>query len=222
MELLHQLQDLPHDQHAFKKLHPYLKGVCKAAGKVRDLDIELEILVANSAAMAPDDAHRLRRRLRRQRDKEAIGLRRLQQRLQGKIYSALDRLNEDLRSAVHFSISRAQLVAITERWFVRARRPTDTIEHLHVTRKAAKLARYMAEMARGFTTAAKVAKRFEAIQRAGGQWHDWMQVTSFAAKKLGKKHHLAESFKGRSDLSRRMYQTKIADGQYGGVSPRAA
>jgi CHAD domain-containing protein len=215
MELLHHLQDLPRYQHASKKLHPYLKRVCKAAGKVRDLDIQLELLVANSTTMAPDDARRLRRRLRRQRENEAIGLRRLLQRLQRKVYSALNRLNDDLRSAVHFSISVAQLVAIAEAWFVRSRRPTDTVEHLHATRKAAKLARYMAETARGSKTAAKLAKRFEAIQRAGGQWHDWMQLAAFATNKFGKRNPLAESFKSHCDLSLRMYQTKVADRRRG-------
>jgi CHAD domain-containing protein len=215
MKLLNQLQDLPPHHHETRKLYQELKKVRRYAGKVRDLDIQRELIMVHSTSITATDARRLHRWLKRQRDNEAAELHKMLQRTRAKVFLTLDRLYEALHSDERFSLSATQLVALTQAWFARHCRPNDTIEHLHATRKAAKLARYMVETARGSTTATKIAKSLEDIQRAGGQWHDWIQLVGIAIDKLGKRHPLAESFKGQCDLSLRGYRTKIVEGPPG-------
>jgi len=212
LELLDLLQDLPTHHREFGKLRRELKQVRRSAGKVRDLDIQKELTMMHSASMTPTDARQLRHWMKRHRDNETAALHNMLRRVRAKVYLTLDCLCETLHPLEHISLPATQLVALAWAWFVRHRRPSDTIEHLHATRKAAKLARYMAETARDSATATKIAKRLEAIQRAGGLWHDWTQVVEIAVDKLGKRHPLVESCKGQCDLSLRVYRRKIGSG----------
>ena len=67
-------------------------------------------------------------------------------------------------------------------------------DQLHSLRKSAKVARYMAETLPGNQAAAAAALGFEAVQEAGGQWHDALEITRAARKHLGKHHALTTHF----------------------------
>jgi CHAD domain-containing protein len=209
MVLLNQLHDLPPHRHETKKLHQELRKARRCAGKVRDVDIQRELISRHDTSITISGSRRLRHCLKRERENEAANFRKRLHRAEAKVYLALDRLYEKLHSVEHLSLSTTEVVERARAWFLRHCRPTDTIEHLHTTRKAAKLARYMGETALGSTAAVRIAKSLEDIQRAGGQWHDWMQLVGITTGKLGKKHPLAKRFKHLCEMSLREYRTKI-------------
>jgi len=69
---------------------------------------------------------------------------------------------------------------------------------MHGIRKAAKLARYMADGG----VAAGLAKKFEAVQEAGGRWHDSLTLWAAARERLGKRSELAAVLEEREAAAR--------------------
>jgi len=71
------------------------------------------------------------------------------------------------------------------------------------------VARYMAENAPDALTAARKAKRFEAVQEAGGAWHDWLDLAEAAADELGEKHAVAVEFAAMRDERLAAYRVAL-------------
>ena len=80
------------------------------------------------------------------------------------------------------------------------------VEHLdrntlHEVRKAAKLCRYMAEGSQEGSPLQAAAQQFEAVQQAGGVWHDWLLLTRLARGFHGRKSELASRYRKRRDAA---------------------
>ncbi len=145
---------------------------------------------------------------RRREEAEAELLKQVSKR-QGKLASALETLLHKFELAAELQLAPAEMLGIIEKNFRRQpelERSSPNADELHTLRKAAKLARYLAETAPGFASAAEAAKRYEAIQQAGGEWHDWLKLSRQAKEELGPENALADTFRRRCSRYRKKFE----------------
>jgi CHAD domain-containing protein len=164
-----------------------LKKVRRAAGPVRDLDVQRKLLESwMEVHPLHDQANRLDAWLKDQRKGKAqdmqkrIGKRRPRlEEQQASLFAAFSALR-----LTHAAVRPADALAIDT--FVRAAdaMPRLDTENLHDLRKAAKKARYVAEA--GSPKPTSVAKALKRIQDAIGEWHDWLCLEQDACEALGK------------------------------------
>jgi CHAD domain-containing protein len=190
------------------KLLKQLAKLRRAAGKVRDLDIQQRLLA--SAFPHNVEAAALRDHLRQKREQAAADLVELLARHQTRAAAAMEQLLRALQAAERRSLAATQLLHLTEQWFEQRKerhaRKSETIKSLHTIRKAAKLARYLAESAPG-APAQAAAARFERIQKAGGHWHDWLQLSKL--RQVGKDTALAAHMKRRAATYLHSYRATL-------------
>lgn len=208
-KLLNQLPGLPPHDRESRTLRKCLKKLRRLAGKVRDLDVQLDLIASTSTPDTDSEARRLRRLLKDQRDDQAVILLDYARRAHGDVSVALESLTASLRSVEQFDLPIGDLVVRTKRWFARRYRPPVSQNQLHTTRKLAKLARYMLESAQDSVTAKRMAKRFEDIQHKGGQWHDWLQLAATAADMLERPNPLIKLYKQERDLKLTSYRKAL-------------
>ena len=82
---------------------------------------------------------------------------------------------------------------------------------LHTLRKSAKLCRYIAESAPDDAVLRQTAERFEAVQEAGGKWHDWLLLTQIAGRFHGRKTELTLRFKKHREAALAEYRLRLVD-----------
>jgi CHAD domain-containing protein len=172
LELLVLSTNIPRIDKQSKPLQRSIRKMRRAAGVVRDSDVESDLLVAYNRT---PDSKRLREDLTAIRKKAE---RKLFQRLeqeQKKIELRLNNLEASLSPALDLNLSGAKLITVTQTWFAENIRGLD-LQHdqdLHTLRKASKTARYLAETGvEASKAAASLAARYEAAQRSLGEWHD--------------------------------------------------
>jgi CHAD domain-containing protein len=191
-----------------------LKQVRRAAGAVRDLDVQRKLLENWTAKQAPKQdptpgseasppaeikqAEMLDAWLKSERKHLAHGMqkqiKKRQQGLaegQGALFTAITRVPSGRPRAVR----TADTVALEE--FVRAAdaMPLLHAENLHDFRKATKKARYVAEA--GGDGDSRVAKALKEVQDAIGEWHDWLCLGEEAEAALGQDApELTAAFRG--------------------------
>jgi CHAD domain-containing protein len=172
LELLTLSSGISRIQKESKPLQRPLRKVRRAAGTVRDADVQSDLLDAYDRT---PDAKRLRKELGAVRKKtERKLIKRLEQE-QKKIEVRLDNLEAILSPALDLDLSGAKLINVTQSWFADNIRGLDPQhdQDLHSLRKASKTARYLAETGvDGSKAAANLAARFEAVQKSLGEWHD--------------------------------------------------
>jgi len=155
-----------------KPLQRSIRKVRRAAGAVRDTDVESDLLAAYNRT---PDSKRLREDLATLRKKaERKLIKRLQQE-QKKIELRLNNLEALLSPALDLNLSGAKLINVTQSWFAENVRGLDPHhdQDLHSLRKASKTARYLAETGVDASKAvATLATRYEAAQKSLGEWHD--------------------------------------------------
>src|SRR5260370_305596 len=155
-----------------KPLQRSIRKVRRAAGAVRDTDVESDLLAAYNRT---PDSKRLREDLAAVRKKaERKLIKRLEQE-QKKIELRLNNLEALLSPALDLNLSGAKLITVTQSWFAENVRGLDPHhdQDLHTLRKASKTARYLAETGVAPSkAAASLAARYDAAQRALGEWHD--------------------------------------------------
>lgn len=210
MLLLAQIPHLPPHNQESKKLQKRLNKLSRIAATIRDLDVQRQLILLQCNSQTAADARRLRFHLKHKRERETPALLRLLRRRSARIGIALECLLDALQPAENIVLPATQLVRLAQRSFARRHHAASTDKQLHATRKAAKLARYMVEGAPDSAQARKVAMEFESIQQAGGEWHDWLQLTVVAGKKLGKRHPLVQTFSRKCETSLRIYRGKLA------------
>ncbi len=199
--LLGELGGLPRFGREAKRVRRHLKKVRRAAGWVRDLDVQQKLLGAEGVRRESGRDARTMAEVRKRRREQAAGkLREQLEKRQGKLARGLEALLEALQPAADLELGVRELLAMVERRF-RKRRELEveepTGEQLHALRKSAKVARYLAESAPGSRRARQTAKLYERLQEAGGEWHDWMELAREAEGELGFGHALAADFAGR-------------------------
>lgn len=208
-----QIEAAPGHKKGFKRLKKELKQLRQGAGSVRDLDVQrervgkfakaegggdLEETDAKSDDKDPfqEGAALLCAYLERKRTRAAADLQAHLRKHEGRIADAartlllsLDETHEPALS-VEELLARAGSVGSSHDLLQKNLRRTLTEEQLHTARKAVKSARYLAEMMPRNEAAQRAAKRFEALQDAGGIWHDDLELARTAKRVLGKKHLL--------------------------------
>lgn len=210
LELLGLLKRLPSYRSEMGRALRLLKKIRRAAGRVRDLDVQRKLLKNHAAEdekqpKRHSDArlHELAelaelRQIRKQRRKRAARkLLKLLNKRQAKLAAAFDALLTALEPAQDLQLPAAELLRLVDQHFrgthaLIIRHPSS--EHLHSIRKAARVARYQAELAANSASATRSAQRYEALQVAGGQWHDTLALAADAATELGDNHSTAVSF----------------------------
>lgn len=196
--LLDRMHGLPSFRKEAAKVRRHLKKLRRAAGRVRDLDVQHKLLKIEETRPAARRDAGLMAKLRKERRDEAVEelLEQLVKR-QAKLANALEALLEALEPAEHLELAPTEVLAIAERQFRNTRElkvQKPTTDQLHTLRKTAKVARYLAENAPGSRRAKQTAKRYESLQQAGGEWHDWMELAKDAGEELGRDHALVDVF----------------------------
>jgi CHAD domain-containing protein len=225
LELLDMLPGLPPHEEQERQARALLKKLRHAAGQVRDLDVQRDLIRYEAAASngAPhsacdlrEQARHLRRALNRKRDEAGDHLLRLLRKRATQLTLAFEELLDTLAPAESITLSGPQLTALVRDWYAQPCNcqpphalPQDA-ESLHTIRKRAKLARYLAESAPQPAAAARrLAARFENLQQAGGEWHDWLILAEVAAHELGDSAQLPQRFAAHADHALRIYKRRL-------------
>ena len=123
----------------------------------------------------------------------------------------LEELMKALEPAAEVGLSQVELEVLVQDWYKRKRGKADLkrrpADQMHGTRKAAKLARYMAENG----LEARVVKMFETVQETGGRWHDTLTLRDTARKRVGKRSGLAELMEEREAKARNEFVKLVAE-----------
>ena len=178
------------------------------------------------------EAKKLRKKILAQRDVEEAKLMAVLQDEAEGLAVHLRALEQVLKPANAQVVAQAVLLERMEFWFAQATREVlrtkvksgetekDALrrrvvglseESLHTVRKAAKLCRYMAESAAVGSTVRKAAGRFEAIQEAGGVWHDWLLLEQLSAEFHGKDARLTMRYRRHREAALAEYHLKLAE-----------
>ncbi|MCU1252859.1 MAG: hypothetical protein JWQ49_5888 [Edaphobacter sp.] len=172
LELLVLSAGIPRIDRQSKPLQRSLRKIRRAAGEVRDADVQSDLLDAYNRT---PDSKRLRKDLSACRKKaERKLIKRLEQE-QKKIELRLNNLEAILSPALDLNLSGTKLINVTQSWFAENTRGLDPHhdQDLHTLRKVSKTARYLAETgADASKTIAKLAERYESAQKTLGEWHD--------------------------------------------------
>ena len=170
------------DRHR-KKLLKMLNAIRRRAGKVRDLDVQLEALRSLKVPQEP------RRKTRLMQSLIELRLKR-----EGKLHKLLRK--QDIRE-IHkrfkqthkgFEIDGARDPLVVAREIVASaitRGSSMDPEKLHRCRIAVKRARYAAELAERSPAATEFMAELKRMQDALGNWHDWQLLTETAKRRLG-------------------------------------
>jgi CHAD domain-containing protein len=220
-----------------------LRKVRRAAGAVRDLDVQCDAIRLDAPvktdvdANSPGDimrkeAKKLRKYLESRREHEVVTLTTVLRREEQKLALSLRSLETALKPASRRVVSQAVLVDRIENWFAKTthavlrvrtkdgeasdiamQRSIEALHEdaLHTIRKAAKLARYMAESAPEGSAAFALAQRFEAMQEAGGIWHDWLLLEQLSADFHGKRAALTDRYGTHRDAALAEYHLKLVE-----------
>jgi len=224
LELLSLLGRLsPEDVHT-REARRLLRQFRRVAGRVRDLDVQNGLIQSEASAQATDTQHersaraearKLMRKLKQEREEEVGQLLRLLHRKNKRLPRILEEVLATMRSAGPVKLSQSQLIALVRGWYQQAGgrdAPTNDVAGLHDARKRAKLARYLAESAPPSALAARrLAARFAAVQRAGGEWHDWLVLTETASGELGDSAELPRRFAAYADRALLVFQRRIRE-----------
>jgi CHAD domain-containing protein len=226
LQLLAILPGLPPHQRQAGKALRLLKKLRRAAGKVRDIDVQRDLLRTDAGSqksprrLDPElrkQSRQLRRDLKLKREKQAEQLLELLTRHQSDLPLRFEKLLDALAPAQALTLSEAELTSLTRTWFEdHAHRGADspatpqTTQQLHEVRKRAKTARYFAESAPESAKAAhRLAARFEKLQQTGGDWHDSYLLTEIAGHKLGTSAKLPQSLDRKTDRALRTFQRQL-------------
>lgn len=214
------LVDAADPKHA-ARVRRMLQRVRRAAGRVRDLDVQCQMLQSLCADGQPAnlarEAGHLRGALERKREERAAGLSEGMDKHSAKLTRRMEKLLKALAPVEDQSIAPARLQqAVREFYQARAAEAQAGADRLHDQRKAAKLARYMAETAKtpeGWVDrgVAEWAKKFESLQKSGGEWHDLFTLARIARRSLGRGSALAVYLKAQRAQALSAYERQLAD-----------
>ena len=161
-------------------------------------------------------AAELRKHMARERDKAMDELRDLLKARQAKTARASEKLLKVLDPAQDLALPAADLLRDAEAVLSRdgllepQALPLLKEDDLHSVRKAAKAARYVAEALPEDRALKEAARGFEALQEAGGQWHDALELTRAARRYFGKNHELTAAFREQRNQKLDAYRAALA------------
>ncbi len=208
VELLTQLAAMPSGSPEAEELQKRLRRLRRAAGRVRDLDVQRKTLKTHTS-LPRRSALALREELKTTRDEKAKKLQRVLIKQLPKIAGAIEQLVQSVGTANGLVLPDLRLLPLIERWSQSHEEPMPPEQldddQLHTVRKAAKTARYMVENASGSAKAKHALEHYEEQQNAGGVWHDWLDLAATSKDHFGKKHPLTRAAEEQSRLARARY-----------------
>ena len=192
------------------KVGKLLRAVRRAAGKVRDLDVQRDLIREALGQSAPKhsrhEAKYLRSALMTQRAEQAEALLGELKGHAAKLSPRLEKLLRHLEPASDLALASKRLERLVADWYsARTASATGSEGDLHGIRKAAKLARYMTESG----APGRVAKQYEQTQELGGTWHDALTLRQTARNHLGKHATLTRSFRSKEEAALVDYRARI-------------
>jgi CHAD domain-containing protein len=168
-----------------------LAGLRKRAGKVRDLDIQMDLLGAIGNGSTAHDRKVLLEFMTDKRAKQAERLGSLVGKVQGtKLFSHLDRLAERIKeSAVSLESPEAPLTRAETQLSALAgefgRQRNAKADLLHQVRIQMKMIRYLAALGEDSTEQQRFLEELKSVQDALGAWHDWEELSKTVEKHFG-------------------------------------
>jgi len=198
-------------RHRVRKPLDSLKIIRRAAGPVRDLDVQRSLIEtitrrqghANSEEERQKlvaDCGELDRYLRRRRKQFAKDLASTAREFEPKLEEALENAAGQLKRLDEIPFLAIARGFVTQGSMdLKASKPEDLNEikpgGLHRFRKQIKVARYLAEMDKTSAPAKRLAQRLKNILDSIGLWHDWMLLGHKAKSAFGKQSLLATAIR---------------------------
>ena len=235
-----QPKDIPQHGAEAKAVHGRLRRVRRAAGTVRDLDVQMDAIWYDAPAKTEEKKHEevaavrrqakeLRKHLTHTRAVEAARLIATLHSQQQKLAASLRALEQAMKPASVPAITPEAMAERIQQWFSGEIRKLLTPERkgrkakvslqtrvaqldeeaLHNLRKAAKLCRYMAESAPDDSPVRATAEQFEAVQEAGGKWHDWLLLARLSKGFHGKGAELSVRYARHRDEALKGYYQQL-------------
>jgi CHAD domain-containing protein len=181
----------------------------KRAGKVRDLDVQADLLGTLGNGSAAKDRKTLAELLKKKRDEQAKRLESASKKLhEANFFGRLHRIAEQAggpqdgknRPLAPLEEAKAQLAEMA-RDFGAAQ--TMKPSRLHEARVTLKRIRYLAELAKESAAQKDFIHKLESTQDAIGDWHDWLELTERAEKRFSDRANSALVHEARTVLSAR-------------------
>jgi len=166
-----------------EKLLTLLGRLRKKAGRVRDLDVQIEALRALKFPQANGHKSQVMDALVDERAKR-----------EKKLARAFDRdTTEEIRKRLKRAANKMEIARDTDALQLTLRKLGEvgnnnaplTEKTLHQYRIIGKRARYLAELADGNVEAKRVVEQLKRMQDVIGDWHDWLRLTEKAEGLLG-------------------------------------
>lgn len=176
-----------------QKLLKQLDRLRRRAGKVRDLDVQIEALGSLRLESITRDRARVMAFLEKARAKrEGRLLGAFQDEVDGGLHKRLRRtsarLQQESPRPAHADATEARFLAAALDKFAALvkQRPTLSEGNLHDFRMDCKRVRYLAEMAGEGPKVSAVIEQLKRIQDSIGAWHDWLTLTATAESVLSR------------------------------------
>ena len=181
----------------------------KRAGKVRDLDVQTDLLGNLGNGSAAKDRKTLAELLKKKRDQQAKRLESAIKKLrEAKFFGRLHQIAEQAgapqdsknRPLAPLEEAKAQLAAMANDFG-----PGETLKpgRLHEARVTLKRIRYLAELAEESAAQKDFINKLKSTQDAIGDWHDWLELTERAEKRFSDRANSALVHEARTVLSAR-------------------
>jgi CHAD domain-containing protein len=184
---------LPAPSRKEEKLLKQLGKLRRRAGKVRDLDVQIDALGSVRLESVTRDRARVMAFLEKARAKrEKKLLRAFQDDLGAGLHKRLRRTSTRLQQETsnpaqpHAAGDRFLAAALDKFAAVVKQRPTLSEGNLHDFRMDCKRVRYLAEMAGEGPQVAAAIEQLKRIQDSAGVWHDWVTLTATAESVLAR------------------------------------
>jgi CHAD domain-containing protein len=186
-----------------------LMDLRKRAGKVRDLDVQTELLGTLGNGSTAKDRKTLANLMEKKRTQQARRLESAIKKLHhAKFFDRLDRVAEQAglpqdsknRPLAPLEEARAQLLEVADGF---GSGQTIKPSRLHGIRVALKRIRYLAELAEESAAQKEFMRELKSTQDAIGDWHDWQELTERAEKRFSDRATCALLREARTVLSAR-------------------
>jgi len=170
-----------------------LAALRKRAGKVRDLDVQIDLVGAIGNGSTAGDRKILTDFLKARRAKQAERLSALIAGTKGtKLFSQLDRVTEEVRApqlpfeATGVPLERA-MQELSEVAAEYGAHRSHSPSLLHQVRIKLKMIRYLAELGEESARQQRFLEELKRVQDALGAWHDWEELFKTAEKHFGER-----------------------------------
>jgi CHAD domain-containing protein len=199
-------QEHPHStslQRTIKEALRPLKSLRRAAGPVRDMDVQRGLVATIAESLERTETEAEHRKLKADCDDLDHRLRRRRKRLAKDLASTAKEFELTLEAALEpvkgtlEKLGGTLLLEAAKEITEQSSKHLKEITHgsLHRYRKQSKAARYLGEMEKTSGPAKRLAKRLKSVLDSIGRWHDWMLLAQELKAAIGKGSLLTKAIK---------------------------